>query len=351
MYRTTALATETLRREGIADPRAHLMVIATRPKPGEPAGLPGVATLLMKRTPFTAGEIATIEAITKTMNFDLVIAPRPSDNAAFVALTSSKTLDRFIARFPEDLSPPTDDRPFFFKMDSRLLQGLLAYVAALTLGFIVVPVFLKAEPRVLRDNLTLSLAFAAIGVGFMLIEIAQMQRLTFLLGHPTFSLSVVLFGLLISSGAGSFVSGRPAAASLTSTLPRRLGALVVTLVLVGLATPPVVRAFEGFATPVRIAVALVLLVPAGFVMGMAFPIAMRIASTTRPSLTPWFWAINGATSVTASVLAVLISSSWGISAAWWTGVGCYVIATAAIVASARAADRGAAGPGASQSFA
>jgi MFS family permease len=204
---------------------------------------------------------------------------------------------------------------------------------------------------VLRDNLTLSLAFAAIGVGFMLIEIAQMQRLTFLLGHPTFSLSVVLFGLLISSGAGSFVSGRPAAASLASTLPRRLGTLVVTLVLVGLATPPVVRAFEGFPTPARIAVALVLLVPAGFVMGMAFPIAMRIASMTRPSLTPWFWAINGATSVTASVLAVLISSSWGISAAWWTGVGCYVVATAAIVASARAADRCAAEPSASQSFA
>jgi hypothetical protein len=223
MYRTTALATETLRREGIADPRAHLMVIATRAKAGDAADLPGVATLLMKRTPFTGGEIATIEAITKTMNFDLVIAPRPSDNPDFVALTNSKTLDRFIARFPEDLSPPTDDRPFFFKMESSLLQGLLAYVAALTLGFIVVPVFLKAEPRVLRDNLTLSLAFAAIGVGFMLIEIAQMQRLTFLLGHPTFSLSVVLFGLLISSGAGSFVSGRPAAASLTSTCRGALG--------------------------------------------------------------------------------------------------------------------------------
>jgi hypothetical protein len=123
-------------------------------------------------------------------------------------------------------------------MDSNLLQGLFTYVAALTLGFIVVPVFLKAEPWVLRDTLGLSLAFAAIGVGFMLVEIAQMQRLIFLLGHPTFSLSVVLFGLLISSGIGSFVSGRPAAARLSSLAPRRLGALLVVLALVGIVTPP-----------------------------------------------------------------------------------------------------------------
>lgn len=66
----------------------------------------------------------------------------------------------------------------------------------------MVPVFLKAEPRVLRDNLALSRSFAALGFGFMLVEIAQMQRLIVLLGHPTFSLSVVLFGLLISGGAG-----------------------------------------------------------------------------------------------------------------------------------------------------
>jgi hypothetical protein len=82
-------------------------------------------------------------------------------------------------------------------------------------------------------------------------------------------------------------------------------------------------------------VALLLLVPCGFFMGMPFPIAMRIGSTKRASLTPWFWAINGATSVTASVLAVLISSTWGISSAWWIGVGCYLVATIAIVASAR----------------
>lgn len=340
MYRVVALATNTLRLEGIDNPRSHLMVIATRRKAGEPADTPGVATLLMKRTPFTEAEITTIESTAKTMNFELVIAPRPSSHPDFVALTNPRTVDAFVARFPEDLSSPTDDRPFFFKMDSSLVRGLFLYVAALTLGFIVVPVFLKAEPRVLKDTFALSLAFAAIGVGFMLVEIAQMQRLLFLLGHPTFSLSVVLFGLLISSGIGSFVSGRTTAVRLSVLAPRLLGALVVVLALIGLITPPAIRAFQGFATPIRIVMALLLLVPAGFFMGMAFPVAMRIASLKHPSLMPWLWAINGATSVTASVLAVLISSTWGISAAWWTGVACYVVASAAIVIAARAAETG-----------
>jgi hypothetical protein len=85
-------------------------------------------------------------------------------------------------------------------------------------------------------------------------------------------------------------------------------------------------------------VALSLLMPAGFFMGMAFPIAMRIGLIVRASLTPWLWAINGATSVTASVLAVLISSSRGISAAWWVGVACYVVASLAIVVAARATE-------------
>ena len=335
MYRVVGMATDTLRSQGITNSRAHLMVIATGRTAGAPADAPGVATLLMKRTPFTDQEITTIETVAKTMDFDVMVEPRPSSNPAFVSLANSQTVDSFIASFPMDLSPPTDDRPFFFKMDSSLLQHLLAYVAVLTLGFIVLPVFAKAEPRVLRDNLALSLAFAAIGVGFMLVEIAQMQRLIFLLGHPTFSLSVVLFGLLISSGAGSFVSGRPADAPVSRLALRRLVTLVAVLALVGLVTPPAVRAFQGSATPVRIAVALALLVPCGFFMGMPVPIAMRIGSMKRASLTPWFWAINGATSVTASVLAVLISSTWGISAAWWIGVSCYIVATVAIVASAK----------------
>ena len=119
-------------------------------------------------------------------------------------------------------------------MDSNLLQRLLAMWRVLTLGFIVLPVFPKAEPRVLRDTLALSLAFAAIGVGFMLVEIAQMQRLIFLLGHPTFSLvgrAVRVADFERARQLRQWTAGRRSACR--SLAPRRLGALVVVLALVG----------------------------------------------------------------------------------------------------------------------
>jgi MFS family permease len=333
MYKVAALATNSLRASGIPNARQHVMVVATGERAGESA--PGVSTLLMKRTPFTEDEVNTIESVAKEMNFDVMLTPRSAADAAFVALSDERTIDQFVATFTEgDLSSPNDDRPFFFKMDAGLLNGLFTFVGTLTLAFIVLPVFLKAEPRVLRDNIGLSLAFAAIGLGFMLVEIAQMQRLILLLGHPTFSLSVVLFGLLIASGLGSFATER-VTPPLSSIARARLITLIGILVVVGLLTPLAARLFQGVATPLRILVALLLLMPAGFFMGMAFPIAMKIGLARRPSMTPWLWGINGATSVTASVLAVMISSAWGISAAWWSGVACYVLAAVMIVWSAR----------------
>lgn len=340
MYKVTALATNSLRRSGIPDARHHLIVVSTGLRAGEAADAPGVATLLMKRTPFTEAEVTTIEDVAEDMNFDVMLTPRVAADQAFVSLADEGAVDGFVATFTGgDLSSPTDDRPFFFKMDAGLLNGLFSVVGMLTLAFIVVPVFLKAEPRVLGDNVGLSVAFAAIGLGFMLVEIAQMQRLILLLGHPTFSLSVVLFGLLIASGLGSFVTERLTATRLSSAARTRMLALIGILTITGLLTPAATRAFQGFATPLRIGVALLLLMPAGFFMGMVFPIAMKIGLARQPSMTAWLWGINGATSVTASVLAVMISSAWGISAAWWTGVLCYVLAAVAIVASARQMER------------
>jgi hypothetical protein len=338
MFKVVALATNSLRASGIPNARQHLIVVATGERVGESA--PGVATLLMKRTPFTEDEVNTIEHVADEMNFDVMLTPRAAADPAFVALADEQRIDEFVATFTEgDLSSPTDNRPFFFKMDAGLLNGLFGFVGVLTLAFIVLPVFLKAEPRVLRDNVGLSLAFASIGLGFMLVEIAQMQRLILLLGHPTFSLSVVLFGLLIASGLGSFATERLTPTQLASAARTRLQALIGVLVIVGLFTPIATRAFQGFATPVRIGVALLLLMPAGFFMGMAFPIAMKIGLARQRSMTPWLWGINGATSVTASVLAVMISSAWGISAAWWSGVACYILAAVMIVWSAQRMER------------
>ena len=111
--------------------------------------------------------------------------------------------------------------------------------------------------------------------------------------------------------------------------------LVGALAAFGLLTPLVVRAFESATTPVRIGVAVALLSPIGFLMGTAFPLGMRAAAARAATLTPWLWGINGATSVCASVIAVVIALQWGIAASFWTGVACYVAAGAGLAEFAR----------------
>jgi hypothetical protein len=179
------------------------------------------------------------------------------------------------------------------------------------------------------------LYFAAIGLGFMLIEVSQMQRLMIFLGHPTYALAVVLFTLLLASGLGSFTTHGAGTRSLRQAGAVRLGILLVVLGAFGVGTQQALVVFRDAVTPVRILVGVGILFPLGFLMGMAFPLGLKTASGDQASSTPWLWGINGATSVCASVLAVVISLYAGISAAFWTGVACYAVAWLAFLGSSR----------------
>jgi hypothetical protein len=141
---------------------------------------------------------------------------------------------------------------------------------------------------------------------------------------------VVLFSLLLSSGAGSLSTARLKAADGSRFPLVRMVLLVIVLVGFGAITPAAVRHYEAAATPLRIAVAVAILLPIGFFMGMAFPIGMGRALREVPSIAPWLWGVNGAASVCASVLVVVIALGAGISAAFWVGTACYVLATAAL---------------------
>jgi hypothetical protein len=121
----------------------------------------------------------------------------------------------------------------------------------------------------------------------------------------------------------------------------RLCLLVGVLCAFGILTPCALRVFGGAPTPERIVVAVLLLFPIGLGMGMAFPLGMNAASARDDAATPWLWGVNGATSVCASVLAVAVAMSAGISAAYWSGVVCYGIAAAAFALAIRTAAAGA----------
>ena len=354
VYRLATLASTALMQMGVAKPGEHYAIV--RARPAAAANAPdGVGTMLLSRDPLSAHDLDVLDAVASKMHFEIVQSPRFSADETFASIASGARMSGAVAIHPLNISAPTDDTPFFFHMlrlrdvfDTArwhdqgivrfnmtavgVLGVLMLTVTLLTAGCIVVPL-LAAGSR-LPDRLSsrrgirsLLLYFVAIGFGFMLIEISQVQRLTIFLGHPVYSLSVVLFSLLLASGLGSLSTG-----SLGTEVHNRrlalLGLLVVTLIVFGVLTPIVIHRFEAASTPVRIAVSVAILLPIGFFMGMAFPIGMEWALAEAPSMAPWLWGVNGAASVCASVLVVVIALGAGITAAFWVGTACYVAAVA-----------------------
>lgn len=352
MYRTTALASASLLKQGIKDPRNHIAI--AKITIGQIKDVPyGIGTIIVSKQPFSQQDLDTLEKVTSQMQFDIALSPEYAIDANFQTIADGKNLDEFVAKFPLNISPPTDDSPFFFHMlrlrdafNSKLwyqeawssnrkaivtLGALLLIVVILTFLCIMVPLILTTKKATLEGALPLSLFFAGIGLGFMLIEISQMQRLIVFLGHPTYGLSVVLFSLLLSSGLGSYSTQKVSTQGWASGATLRLVMLLFILYVFGKFTPYATGIFENSTTIIRILVATGILLPLGFFMGMAFPLGMQIAAKKSVELTPWLWGINGSTSVCASVLAVAIALNSSISTSFWTGFGCYVVAAIAFV--------------------
>jgi predicted membrane-bound spermidine synthase len=348
-YRLTALAAKVLRDRGVDDPSQHVF-LATGP-----FARVRVGTMIVSPQPLSKEEVATLKRVAQQMQFVVVVAPDHASDPTFSAILEAKDPAAFAATYPFDISPPTDDRPFFFQMvrlqnifnsvsgsedyitkPTRVLFSLTLAVVSLTFLSIVLPLALTTKKEALKGMLPFFVFFSGIGLGFLLIEVSQLQRLIIFLGHPSYALSVVLFSLLLSSGIGSLTTQRlgnphPRRSTLWPFLP-----LMVLLVAFALVTPLVIHRFDSATTPIRIAAAAAMLVPIGFLMGMPFPIGMKMASLRPNAPTAFLWGINGAMSVCASVLAVLIALSWGISLAFWAGCVSYAVALAALAYEARA---------------
>jgi predicted membrane-bound spermidine synthase len=176
--------------------------------------------------------------------------------------------------------------------------------------------------------------FLAIGLGFMLIEMAMMQQLSIFLGHPIYSLIVVLGGLIFSTGVGSFVSDKwQLGSSLMSRIPALL--VAVCVVLYSLVVVPVMHMFTGALLWERVLISLALIAPCGLLLGFCFPVGMRWLKTlSQEQNLPWMWALNGAAGTLGSFIAILISMDTSIAACELTGAGCYLLAGLAMPAKA-----------------
>jgi hypothetical protein len=206
---------------------------------------------------------------------------------------------------------------------------LLVLVALCACGYYIIIPFARLARQMPLSVLTPPVAvFTAIGMGFMLIEISQMQRLMVFLGHPVYGLSVVLFTILLFGGIGSATVGMRAPRR--GVVIARIVSLLTTLVAAGLLTPLVTTWARSEATDMRILVSVLLLAPPAFCMGMMFPLGLSIWRR-HSELLPFFWSANGITSMFASVLGMALSIEFGIARTYALGVCLYVVCAVIIV--------------------
>jgi hypothetical protein len=355
-YRTLALASDVLTQRGVEDPRQHIVAYQAK------TGFPGVdlATVLVSPDRFSSSDLATVAETSEGLGFTPLLTPTVAADPLLGALTAPGGPSDSLNDVDADISPPTDNRPFFFQMadigtflrgdigsDDHvtrpvLVLGLLAVtvvgLAACCIGLPLLLTRRKDGDRAERRRvLPLYTYFLGIGLAFLLIEIAQLQRLSIFLGHPTYGLTVSLFSVLVFSGIGSMLTERIVRPDRPRALLVPLIALSVVVVAAGLVTPTVLRAMDGATTPARIATAVALLAPLALVMGMPFAVGMRAAAGVANAPTAFLWGINGAASVCASVVAVVIALFYGISAAFWTGALMYGLALASMVVISRQA--------------
>ena len=342
-YRLIAIAASALQHNGVpaAELRHHVVAL----------NVGNIVTVITRPDAFTDAQWQGARGRLEAQGFKIFLGPDVAFDAVTSTLLSDKADAAFFDSLPENIAPSTDDKPFFF-FTSRLgdltslspwgkdknnvavsMTGFLIIAALLACGYYIVLPFLGLARRMPLSTLTPPMAyFSALGMGFMLIEISQMQRLMVFLGHPVYGLSVVLFTILLFSGIGSATVGadtpRPRA------IVWRVAVLLITVLAAGLLTPLVTVWARSLSTDMRIVVSVLLLAPPAFCMGTMFPLGLGIWRRHH-ELLPFFWSTNGITSMLASVLGMALSIQFGIAATYALGVCFYVVCGVAIVASRR----------------
>jgi hypothetical protein len=259
--------------------------------------------------------------------------------------------DAYIAQYPYNIKPVSDNAPFFFftfktgrlidqiwhpgsvgidwkvNLGVAVLFILLGISVIAVLAFLIVPLAIHTSARV--AGVWPLLYFIAVGLGYILVEITMIQRFVLFLGHPTYALTVVVFLMLLSSGAGSIVARRWTAEWSRVRLPIVL--IVMVLAAYIFALPKILAAWVGWWLPLKLLASALLLAPMGFLMGMPFPTGLRSLHNTEAGAIEWAWAMNAAASVLGSVLAMVIAVHLGLAVTLATGAAAYL---AAIVVSA-----------------
>jgi len=325
----------------------------------------GTATILIKREEFTEPDIEKLKEFCENLFFDVIHYPginktevnrynRFSEPVYFQAaaeiLSNAHRREDFYASYPFDVSPARDGKPYFnhlFKLTSiphlyRTLGvewipfiewGYIILIATLVQALIastfliLIPLrFLNRSTVVIRRvrKLKIWIYFSSIGLAYMFVEIVFTQKFTLFLAEPVYSVSVTLAALLFSSGMGSHFSGKIRKRIPNAFLiPASAAVLIITEIAL---LDHVFNAALHLSLWWRVIIAIVIIAPLGFAMGIPFPIGLKALGESAENYVPWAWGINGCASVIGAVLAMTLSVSFGFTAVLMAAAGMYIVA-------------------------
>jgi spermidine synthase len=343
--RLLLLVKAALEAEGVSSPLDHIAMLQ-----GDAVG-----TVLMSRAPLNPDELSRLRSIAFVHGFTLhlPVTDLPPEQQWMRKVVEVGPV--LYQRFGLRMDPPTDDRPFFFQVLSPFqpiradvalhagknaegvgaLQQLMLLLTGLSLVLFFAPFplarWLRPEPGLWRG----SVFFAGIGLSFMFLEMAWLQRFILYLGHPSLATTVTLGWLLLGAGLGSMSSPR-----LGLARGQRLVMLApLVLLLTNAALGPAFDLTLGWPWAARVALAAAALVPAGLVMGLFFPLGMvRFGEGNRA----WLWAVNGAAGVLAGAVSLALSMHFGVSSVAYLGGAVYLGAALALWGRPQARGSGAA---------
>jgi hypothetical protein len=335
--RLVTIGSDALKRIGITDPSQHFLVV----RAGD------TANMFLKKSPFTSEEVAAVRAAAEPLLFTVLYAPDMlgEEGNHFADFFRAEDKQAFYARYPLDVSPTSDDRPFFFeyygwtnfgtfRSGKLTLTILLIQAAVLSLALILWPLWRFRKGNVSTFGTRRFIVyFAALGIGFILVEISLMQQFILFLGHPTFALSVVLFAILTFSGVGSFLTSKlaPPSTDTRRVIRFAIPGIAALALLYMFVLPPLFRSALGWDILPRILLSVALLAPLGLLMGMPFPLGMRFVAATNENLVPWAWAVNGCASVIGSILSVMLAQSLGFSVVLGIALAVYLTGLLALM--------------------
>lgn len=339
---TTAFAAAT--HAGITDPKRHV-IIAAIPLPG--SGM-RMASFIFKRSPITEGDHQMVMDRVRATSGALLYSPFDQRQSAYYEFARTDDPAGFIATYKYNVSPVDDNQPFFFniirlgglrgifslELESRKNNiGIINLIGVAIISVILVGLFfigplltMKRGRQLLqtRGGLAMMAYFIAIGLGFILVEVALIQQFVLYLGHPVHALTVILSSLLVCAGFGALHSRSVPAERCAHYRGWHFAVLIAVILLEVFAMPLLFQATLQLPLAVRIAVSVIALAPLGFLLGHPFPIGLKHVESRRHDMIPWAWGLNGAASVLGSVGAIGIAMLAGYTVVVIVGTACYV---------------------------